>query len=257
MKKNMTAGVALLAAGIAQAAVITWQPSVNMYQGSTVETFVNTAGTTAVAYNNTPDAVNGNVTVNGVAFTQTLVGNTLVGTGGESITINGGTDNASAFGDGEFSSNGNIYHLIQGATYEVNSITLGGLQTGQEYLIQVFNNDARGTRNLNFVVGYDDGNGSATQDGTSQLNNSPVDGSSPIFPETDAGDSILGTFTADAATMTINVYGSGNGGASWATAVGQSQINAIQLRAIPEPATLGLVAAFGGAILFIRRRFKI
>ena len=30
-----------------------------------------------------------------------------------------------------------------------------------------------------------------------------------------------------------------------------------QVTAIPEPATLGLLGAFGGGILFIRRRFMI
>lgn len=34
-------------------------------------------------------------------------------------------------------------------------------------------------------------------------------------------------------------------------------INGFQLQAVPEPATLGLVGAFGAGILFVRRRFMI
>jgi hypothetical protein len=37
----------------------------------------------------------------------------------------------------------------------------------------------------------------------------------------------------------------------------QGMFDDITMTAIPEPATLGLVAAFGGGILFIRRRFMI
>ena len=36
-----------------------------------------------------------------------------------------------------------------------------------------------------------------------------------------------------------------------------STLSALTLEAIPEPATLGMVAAFGGAILFIRRRMML
>ncbi|WP_372846130.1 PEP-CTERM sorting domain-containing protein [Pontiella sp.] len=38
---------------------------------------------------------------------------------------------------------------------------------------------------------------------------------------------------------------------------GSTDVAAATLTVIPEPATLGLVAAFGGAVLFIRRRFMI
>lgn len=52
--------------------------------------------------------------------------------------------------------------------------------------------------------------------------------------------------TADAITVItddqVNVY---------------SNITGIQIVAVPEPATLGLIVAFGGGLLFIRRNFKI
>ncbi len=48
----------------------------------------------------------------------------------------------------------------------------------------------------------------------------------------------------------------GKGGA-WTTAASSLDIDEIGLSVIPEPATLGMVAAVGGAILFIRRRLMI
>lgn len=249
------AGLALLTAD-ANAATITWQSSVNMYQGSTVETFVSTNGTSTVGLNASGDTSGDeDVTVNGVAFTGAGNGVAVGGSGTETITINGGTDNVASFGDGEFSSNGAIFNLIKGGVFGVNSITLGGLQSGHTYEIQVFNNDARGSRHENFLTGYDDGNGSGVV-GTSQLNNSPSNGDAPVFPQTDAGDSIIGTFTADSATMTINVFGT-NGGPSgnFNTGNSESQINAVQLRttAVPEPGSLALIG-LGGLLIARRRR---
>jgi hypothetical protein len=44
---------------------------------------------------------------------------------------------------------------------------------------------------------------------------------------------------------------------TWATVASSLSIDSMGLSVIPEPATLGMVAAVGGAILFIRRRFVI
>ncbi len=44
---------------------------------------------------------------------------------------------------------------------------------------------------------------------------------------------------------------------TWNTAASSVGIDSMGLSAVPEPATLGMVAAVGGAILFIRRRFMI
>jgi hypothetical protein len=245
------AGLALLNAD-ANAATISWQASVDMYQGSTVETFVNTDGTTAVAMNASGDTSGDeDTTVNGVAFTGAGNGVVVGGSGTETITINGGSDNVGSFGDGEFSSNGAIYHLIRGAIFEVDSVTLGGLQVGQEYLIQIFTNDARSSRSVSSVVGFD--GAAASPLGTSQLNNSADGTNSETDTGNEAGDSILATFTADSVTQSFDVFGSGNGGASFAQGAGQAQINAIQLRSIPEPGSLALLG-LGGLLIARRRR---
>lgn len=61
--------------------------------------------------------------------------------------------------------------------------------------------------------------------------------------------SFIATSTAGG-LLTVD-FGSGSAASSAA------QLNFISVAAIPEPATLGLVAAFGGGILFVRRRLML
>ncbi len=236
-------------------AQITWEDSVNMFRdvdgddvGDTDQTFVDTTGTGLVALNASGDTSGDqNPTVNGVQFTGTGMGTALVGVGGHSITVNGGVDNASAFKDGEFDGDGDIFHLLQGAIFEVESVTLGGLVIGNEYRIQVFTNDARESRSALFVTGFGNGSGTSTEPtGFSNLNNGPAGTMMipdpedptmmievqipPVFPETEVGDSIIGTFTAATTSLTFNVFGSTADPASFSTGVGPAQINGIQLR---------------------------
>ena len=95
-----------------------------------------------------PGPPNADVVVNGVSFTGTGMGVTLGGAGTETITINGGVDNVGSFGDGNFSSDGDIFNLLRGAVFQVDTVTLGGLVVGQEYSIQVFTHDGRSSRNF-------------------------------------------------------------------------------------------------------------
>lgn len=68
------------------------------------------------------------------------------------------------------------------------------------------------------------------------------------------------TATADYSTVTLEFNGRGTSNANGdmvnrvATTTGIDNVN---LSVIPEPATLGMVAVFGGGILFIRRRFMM
>ena len=60
----------------------------------------------------------------------------------------------------------------------------------------------------------------------------------------------LGYYTADGAGQVQVVLSAG-------TDSGFTVVDAIAIQTVPEPATLGMVAAFGGAILFIRRKLMM
>jgi len=237
-----------------QAATITWAPSQNLFQGSTTETFVSTNGALAVAYNATSTATGGDVTVNGVNFIGTETTNTLTGTSGESITIDGGGNNQGAFGDGQFSSNIPIFNLLSGGSFNIPTVTLGGLTIGNTYEIQIISHDGRGSRN-NALVGFSNGVDQTAVAVSGDLNNT---GS----PEPDAGgtgDFFIGTFTADTASQTFTVFGEGDSadGINFASGNSQSAINAIQLRTIatiPEPSSSLLLGLAGTALLLRRRK---
>jgi predicted peptidase len=105
---------------------------------------------------------------------------------------------------------------------------LTNLTIGQEYQIQLFASDDRNFANRNKTQLYRAVDGAPT---------------SETFAR-DPATSVIGTFTADAVTQNIDVY---------AISDTETILNAMNLRAIPEPATLGLITAFGGSILFVRR----
>ncbi|MDA7881972.1 hypothetical protein N9A94_06665 [Akkermansiaceae bacterium] len=213
------------------AAQITWDSSVQMYQGSTVETFVSTKGTSLVALNGT--ITTGDATVNGVTFIGADTDVTVTGPGGHTIVVVAGIGNDNAFQDGEFDGNAEITNLIGSAIWQADSVTFGGLTIGEEYQIQLFGNDARGNRSTNFIGGVGDGLGSATAAATLQLNNSPTAGA-PTLPATEVGDSIIGTFTADAETQSFNVFGTNSGDiANLGLGDSRAHVNAIQLRLLP------------------------
>ena len=213
------------------AAQITWETSVQMYQGSTLETFVSTNGIGLVALNGTIDT--GDATVNGVTFTGANTDVTVTGSGGHTIVVVSGTGNNNAFQDGEFDGNAEITNLIGSGIWAADSVTLGGLTPGEEYQIQLFGNDARGNRSTNFIGGVGDGTGSITAAATLQLNNSPTAGG-PTLPETEVGDSIIGTFIADAAIQSFNIFGTNSGDvANLSIGESRAHVNAIQLRLLP------------------------
>ncbi len=258
MKKSIIIGAVCMAAVASQAATITWQSSVQMYQGTTSQTFVDTTGSLVLGFTGSATTT-GNITVNGVNFDYIdgavlNGGYTDNGVTISSSTVLGGHD--TAFGDGSFDSDGNIYNLIASGMWGPTTVSLSGLTVGQEYMFQIFVNDSRtgSGRDSDWQTGFTDGVGTGTGSitGAASLNNrDPSD-----FSGETSGDYIIGTFTADAATQSFETYGTSDGGATW-TNSSRAQLNGLQIRAIPEPATLGLVAAFGGAVLFIRRRFMI
>ncbi|MEI6891836.1 MAG: PEP-CTERM sorting domain-containing protein [Pontiella sp.] len=161
--------------------------------------------------------------INGVDFTLANTGN---------ISYVGGAQPRSDNVPSGITQSGGYYDLLRSIGYSADagtSITLNNLIAGHTYDVQLWSSDTR----------Y-----GATQ-------NLWLDGSSSVSLSTRDGQYTLGSFTADATTQSITFLTAESGSAS-------GIINAVQLRttAIPEPATLGLLGAFGGGILFIRRRFR-
>ena len=163
-------------------------------------------------------------TINGVNFVASIRGNAgaqaqVQSPGNESIDVTSfGNDNNSSFDTGGL---GDLGTIIEGAWWGTESgdsadVILTGLTVGDTYEVQLFANDARGNRDVDWITVLDNGAG-----GTGielQLNNQP---SGDL-----AGDFGLGTFVADSSTQSINVTGIRDGNNN----TGRVQVNAIQLR---------------------------
>ena len=206
---------------------IEWQPSVDLFANGNVETFVDTSGELAVAYNATNTVAGGkDATVNGVTFVATGSAKTLTGNSGVSVKINSNLSRID-YGEGDFTNNEEITNLLTGGHNHTSNITIDNLTIGQNYLIQIFvHNKSRVNR---FIVGFGDGSKSGVA-GTAEINNSPLKKS--IGEGT--GDSIIGNFTAKTKSLTFNVFGTGRGPQGlFETANSASQINALQVRLIP------------------------
>lgn len=230
MKVSKIIGAAvLLAAGAAQAAVIT------------------SAGYSAV--NSTDDIV-----ADGFDSVVTAV-NVF---GGADSTVNGVTFTADSYtaGDG---GGGIGYSLVNDGTYEAaqstmtvtgadflfSTVNLGdtgqfiadavtGLDADTDYVLEVYLSDEHSSRksDLYYSIGTESGSIAYTQ------------GSGPATKLQVAFN------TEDDTTFNWSIMNDETGGY-------HTKISGYALYAVPEPATLGMLAAFGGGILFIRRRFMI
>jgi len=223
----MVSLLALLPFG-ASGAVISWGSTGQLYTGNAAdESFISTNGTLV-------EAVNGGgttETANGVTFTGFVGANGTADTSpGGFITVNGAITNANAFTQAEFGNNA-VGNLIHSALWSADRVILNNLIVGNLYEIQILMNDARGNRSVNFIGGVGDGTLSGTPAANLLLNNSPADGSAPVLPQSNAGDFITGTFTADATSQSFDVYGTNSGNvANLAIGDSRAHVNALQLR---------------------------
>jgi hypothetical protein len=197
--------------GRAEAAVITWQVGPN-FSGSTGFQAISTNGSLVEAVN-LANPADGPLTVDpsGLNITFTATDAKL---------------NQGAFGSGSPGSTDAAWNSIINSTDWAGGSPLipnffSGLTVGQQYQVQLFASDTRGG-----------GDSAATLSFRDEFNN--------FSPGVVAGSftSVLGTFTANATTQTLGVSSSTN-----------AILNAYVLRAVPEPASLGLLAA--GAVMML------
>jgi hypothetical protein len=214
----------------AVAAPITWgTPTTVSGSGSQVVT-------TGTLFGAWTQAGNFNVTVNGVTF---IASNS---TTGFKASVGSNNSGGSPAGTGLSST---YATLLVGRAFTGNgSFTFSGLTPGQQYLIQVWSN---ASQSVSYMTGTTNllANATGTAQVTLDMNNTGTTNG--------VGQFVTGYFTAESSgTQIVRSVRSGpnpnNAGAL---------VNAIQIRAVPEPSTLAMAAlGIGGAWAIIRRRSR-
>lgn len=255
----VSAGILAVSLGlptIADAAAISWGSAQNI-TGNNSDVVTNGTLVSAYAFGNSSATVNG-VTFDLFSENSNDGGNTY--TNGSTTLTNMpdyGNWDSSTGGDAAYttvSNNNPSYATVLGGCNcsnggpQTSSLTLGGLTYGQTYEFQVWLQDPRGSIRSE-IVGDTPGSGvtlyfDPTFSSTYQSGNAT----------TGLGQYAIGTFTADlTGSETVYFYedntdsGDANGG-------GATQINAYQLRAVPEPASIGLFGAIGSLAILRRVR---
>ena len=245
--KVASAGAVLVVLAAASAAsygsVVTWGTATNISSPTDVSTvgslvvadaFACQASTETVngvtfnaftADNGQPVAVQGDVTI------STPVSGDNIGYG---LNIGGGTNFGSSY-------NGILDQAatLVGTASDPMDLAVTGLTSGQLYQIEIWAADYRVGGNSNRSEAL---SGSSSDSATVDY----LGGAGP------GGQFITGTFVADnSGSQTIVMTPVPVAGGSYGV---DAQINAFQLRAVPEPATLGLMAVGGLGLLLLKRR---
>jgi hypothetical protein len=229
-------------------------PTWGAAQNITGDSDVSTLGSLLYAYNIGASGVAG-TTVNTVPFTAfvfpELTSNTAT-MGDVTFTENPSNLNAYNFlgsGSGSFAALSSGYQALLGSGGSAGAPTtitveLGGLTTGQDYLVQWWSN-------VSVLSG-----GTFQQTIASGNPSSVTLDSNPTYTEGALGQYVIGTFTAISPFATFDLSGTGIGEAF-------PLINAIQVRnitsaAVPEPgqvaASILLLAGIGGYVWLKRRK---
>lgn len=239
----------ILAASLAvsatsQAAPITWGSP----QTVSGDSDVSTTGSLVYAFTFGGTAAPPSATVNGVTFSPFRVpGGIITSATVGSVTISespGKLFASNAFGSSSapYSGLSTDYKAILGSGAYADlpasiTVTLGGLTSGQDYLVQWWTNNASNAAILG--AGFTNTTALATNSVTLDANTTNIAGG--------VGQFALGTFTASGTTQTFLLSETGGDF--------NPLINALQVRAVPEPSLtlLGVAAASGGLLAWRRR----
>ncbi|MFC7337864.1 PEP-CTERM sorting domain-containing protein [Haloferula chungangensis] len=241
---------ALLAGGAAQAALINWGSSTFAY-GTDETAWISTSGGPSgfVSAINASDSTNATVSYGGIVWENASQTELVAGITQNGVTITGGGANINyinTFGPGSFTSDPDNFY--DGGIYSINSIAITGLTPGQLYELQFMAIDDRGTDVRNTIFG--DG----TQDYTASISAGTAGNILIRTNPAGQGSYVTGTFVADGSgNQDISIYGNRNADLSMNQVGSSAQINAFQLRAIPEP-SVALLGGLGLIGLLRRRR---
>jgi len=236
---------------LAHGASITWTTSPGL-----VDTEVSTVGTGVLAYHFTSNAaLPASVAVNGVDFIRSTGAAAPAG-----LSFNGAFDNPEDVNGYQVpltAENAGLNAILDGQNWGgASSVEMTGLTIGQQYEVQYFLSDDRAAfRNLRHYAVSDANDPFGSRDvefGFHSTAGGGVPGAAPVG-SIDA-KIFTGTFTADAASQAVFTWLYEGGTHDGASGNSGSQINAIQLRVIPEPAAAVLSGAMLGLLLFRRRR---
>jgi hypothetical protein len=236
---------------LAHGASITWTTSPGL-----VDTEVSTVGTGVLAYHFTSNvALPASVAVNGVDFIRSTGAAAPAG-----LSFNGSFDNpedVNCYQVPLTAENAGLNAILDGQNWGgANKVDITGLIVGQQYQVQYMLSDDRDAFLNKRHYAVSDGNDPFGSRDVEYGFESTRGGGVPAGAPVGSVDAKIftGTFVADADTQGIYTWLYENFPHDGTTANSGSQINAIQLRVIPEPATAALGAAFLGLALVRRRR---
>lgn len=235
-----TSAIAFVVAATAGASTITWGPATD----TTGPSNISTTGTLVKAF----DSGGSGVTVNGVLFAA-------AGGAGDDVFTALSAGTFTQFDDNADLGDANLDTLLRTGNYLAplgspppTVITLSGLTSGLQYELQLFMMDQRNSPS----------SPPAGCAGCADRTTTLTSGANSVALEADPGNTAgspfgqfaLGTFTADASTQTFEVTGTC---VFFGSECSLRQVNAWQLRAVPEPASAALLA-LGVSLLAWKRR---
>jgi hypothetical protein len=142
--------------------------------------------------------------------------------------------------------NSELAQILDGLTWGGNTqFQLNNLTPGTPYIVQLFSSDDRPTQ-VARVLDLD--NAWGTPDGSRDVENIDYTAGGTWTDPQGRSKIFTGAFTADSTSQQILAEINGTGG--------QIDLNAIQLRVVPEPGTASLLLGAVGILGFGRRRRK-